>query len=214
MARAVCPVCEGISIRPFTTVEGRFYDACNHCEAVWLEPSQHLSPAEEVAHYQLHENDVADVGYRQFLSKLAGPLLSKLMPAQHGLDYGCGPGPALAALLEEAGHHVTVYDPVFACNATALQRQYDFITCTEVAEHFHDAASEFARFDTLLKPGGWLGVMTGMLPDDVDFSVWHYRRDPTHVVFYRPQTFECLAKRYAWVCEFPVKDVVLIKKPA
>ena len=35
------------------------------------------------------------------------PLLARLGPASHGLDYGCGPGPALATMLREEGHGVT-----------------------------------------------------------------------------------------------------------
>ena len=35
--------------------------------------------------------------------------------------------------------------------------------CSETAEHFREPRVEFARFDALLRPGGVLGVMTGML---------------------------------------------------
>ena len=209
-----CPVCTGASIRPFTVVEGRSYFECTHCGAVWLAAEQRLPEAEEAAHYRLHENDVHDVAYRQFLSAVSIPLLEKLAGEQNGLDYGCGPGPALAAILTEAGHTVVTYDPLFANHPAVLDRQYDFVTCTEVVEHFHDPAVEFSRFNSLLKPGAWLGIMTGMLSETVDFTAWHYRRDPTHIVFYRRQTFEALAGQYGWHCEFPSRDVVLMQKPA
>lgn len=215
MTDSLCPVCSGLRVRPFMEVEGRFYWQCeDDCRAVWLEPSQRLDPESESAHYRLHDNDVHDVAYRRFLSALSIPLLGKLPSAQEGLDYGCGPGPALAVMLEEAGHAMAVYDPFFANDPAVLGRQYDFISCTEVAEHFHQPAAEFSRLDGLLKPGGWLGIMTGMLADTMDFPGWHYRRDPTHVVFYRKRTFEVLARQYGWYCEFPCRDVVLMKKPA
>ena len=67
----------------------------------------------------------------------------------------------------------------------ALQRDYDVITLSEVAEHLFEPAVEFERLGRLLKPGGWLGVMTCFQTDDTSFARWHYRRDPTHVVFYR-----------------------------
>lgn len=95
-----------------------------------------------------------------------------------------------------------------------LERRYDFVTCSETAEHFHDPAAEFRRFDALLKPGGWLGLMTGMLLEGIDFDAWHYRRDPTHVVFYQRATMRYLAQLYGWRCEFPSQDVALMRQPA
>ncbi len=115
-------------------------------------------------------------------------------------------------MLREAGHEVALYDPFFAPDAAVLERRYDFITCTEAAEHFHDPAGEFDRFDRMLRPGGWLALMTCFQTDDARFARWHYRRDPTHVVFYRAATFQCIARRFGWQCEVPCKDVVLMRK--
>jgi len=136
------------------------------------------------------------------------------VPTAQGLDYGCGPGPALAMMLREAGHPMQAWDPFFAPDPDALVRRYDFVTCTEVVEHFHSPAAEFARLDALLRPGGWLGITTCLQTEDARFAAWHYRRDPTHVVFYRAVTFEVIAARFGWRCELPEKDVVLMHKPA
>lgn len=171
-------------------------------------------PAEEHAQYQLHQNEVDDPDYRAFLSKLATPLIEKLAPVSEGLDYGCGPGPALAAMLSEAGHEMSVYDPLFYPDPDTLKETYDFITCTEVVEHLHKPAREFARLNELLRPGGWLGIMTTLQTDDAAFANWHYRRDPTHVVFYRMSTMEHIARQYGWLCSSPTKNVVLMHKPA
>ncbi|WP_382321659.1 class I SAM-dependent methyltransferase [Hydrogenophaga sp. UC242_53] len=89
---------------------------------------------------------------------------------------------------------------------------HDFITCTEVAEHFHDPAAEFRRLDALLRPGGWLALMTRFQTDDARFAQWHYRRDPTHVVFYREATLRWLARHHGWHCEVPGANVVLMQK--
>jgi hypothetical protein len=194
-------------------VEGRDYWRCGTCEARFLDPGQRLSPQEEVARYRQHENDVDDPRYRQFLSKLAEPLLERLEPGLCGLDYGCGPGPALAAMLREAGHDMALYDPFFHPDPSALERRYDFIACTETAEHFHHPAEEFDRLDRLLRRGGWLGLMTCFQTDDARFADWHYRRDPTHVVFYREATMHTIAAMRGWTCECPVKDVALMHKP-
>ena len=124
----------------------------------------------------MHDNNPADPGYRGFLAQLADPLCERLKPGDGGLDFGCGPGPALAQMLEERGFSCQTYDPIYAPNRGQLDSQYDFVTCTEVVEHLHHPAREWQQFARLVKPGGWLGIMTRC--DDA-FPNWHYRRDPT-----------------------------------
>ncbi|WP_066266886.1 class I SAM-dependent methyltransferase [Hydrogenophaga palleronii] len=209
-----CPVCEGPDGRPFQVVGDRAYGRCTRCEATFLFPEQRPSLEAERAEYALHQNTDGDVGYRAFLARLATPLLQRLAPAQHGLDFGCGPGPVLAAMLREAGHTVALYDPLFHPDGAALGTTYDFITCTEVTEHFHEPAAEFRRLDALLRPGGWLALMTRFQTDDARFAHWHYRRDPTHVVFYRETTLRWLAHHHGWQAEVPCPNVVLMHKPA
>ena len=82
-----------------------------------------------------------------------------------------------------------------------------------MTEHFHHPAQEFSRLNQLLTAGGWLGVMTMFLTDDDAFPQWHYRRDPTHVVFYQAATFEVIARRHGWQCEIPCPNVALLHKP-
>jgi len=212
-APEACPVCrEGLPLH-LLFVEGRDYWRCEACEARFLDPRQLPDPEDERAHYLLHENDPDDPRYRKFLSRLAGPLVEKLGAGKIGLDYGCGPGPALAAMLREAGHEMALYDLFFPPDPKALAQTYDFITCSETAEHFHHPVEEFDRLDAMLRPGGWLGVMTCFQTDDARFANWHYRKDPTHVVFYREATCDVIAAQRGWSCEVPVKDVVLLRKP-
>lgn len=208
-----CPVCTRPHACHLTTIGERDYWRCPRCAARFLDPGDHPDPEAERRHYLLHENDPADAGYRRFLSKLAQPLLERLPPHSAGLDYGCGPGPALARMLEEAGHKVALYDPFFFPDPAPLQHRYDFVTCTETAEHFHHPGEEFARLMELVRPGGLLAVMTCFQTDDARFEDWHYRRDPTHVVFYRAETFRWLAAAQGWSCESPGKDVALLRRP-
>ena len=134
--------------------------------------------------YLTHNNDPGDPAYRGFLSRLFDELRPHLAGGASGLDYGAGPGPALAAMMGEEGFSVRVYDPFFYPDTSALEARYDFITCTETAEHFSRPREDFDRLDALLKPSGRLGVMTGMLDDWEEFPDWHYRLDPTHISFY------------------------------
>ena len=207
-----CPVCESPDGRPFQVVGDRAYGRCDRCEATFLFPEQRPSIEAERAEYALHQNAEGDAGYRAFLARVATPLLQRLPPGCHGLDYGCGPGPVLAGMLREAGHTVVLYDPLFHPDSAALDTTYDFITCTEVAEHFHDPAAEFRRLDGLLRPGGWLALMTRFQTDDARFANWHYRRDPTHVVFYREATLRWLAHHHGWQAEVPCANVMLMHK--
>jgi len=207
-------VCRAAALRLFCIVDGKAYWRCDRCEATLLDPAHRLEPKEDVAHYRQHQNDPADPRYRRFLAKLAEPLLARLPAASRVLDYGCGPGPALAAMLREARHRVSLYDPFFAADRAVLEDAYDAVTCSEVAEHFHEPAAEFDRLDALLRPGGYLGLMTCFQTDDARFAGWHYRRDPTHVVFYRESTLRRIALDRGWTIEIPVKDVAIMRKAA
>ncbi len=207
-----CRVCVLGRTGLFMRVDNRTYLRCQRCNATLLAANELPDADFEYARYLCHQNDPADPGYRRFLSRLADPLCKRLPSEASGLDYGCGPGPALASMLREAGHPMRLYDPFFYKDLTALQQTYDFITCTEVFEHFHHPAFELNRLNTLLRPGGCLGIMTCFQTRDDQFATWHYRRDETHVTFYREETFRCLASDFNWRCEFPCKDVVVLYK--
>lgn len=139
--------------------------------------------------------------------------MPKLDAGACGLDYGCGPAPALPPMLREAGFEVATWDPIYDARADVLERRYDFITCTEVIEHLHRPADTFRRLHRLLEPGGWLGLMTRFQTDDDRFANWHYRRDPTHVVFYREETLEHVAGRLGWEIETRPPNVAILGKP-
>lgn len=170
--------------------------------------------AEQKAVYDLHENTVGDAGYQAFLDRLALPMMEKLTPGEAGLDYGCGPGPALAQMMEARGYPMRTWDPIYANEPDALARRYRFLTCTEVIEHVHEPADVFTQFDALLEGGGWLGIMTMWMTDDAAFANWHYRRDPTHVCFWRPDTFRWIATQLGWDLELPARNIALLRKPA
>jgi len=208
-----CCVCDSMETALFLSINSQDYWRCENCSATFLDPKHYLLPQKEHARYLEHNNDPADKGYRRFLSKLVNPLLQKLDSGLDGLDYGCGPGPVLAQMLCESGLNVELFDPFFFNDQTLLERKYDFITCTETIEHFNHPAKEFARFQKMLRPGGWLALMTCFQTDDASFSSWHYRRDQTHVVFYRESTLKHIAQSLGWSCEIPCKDVALMKKP-
>jgi SAM-dependent methyltransferase len=207
-----CTLCGGTTVG-HAADRRRVYLRCDHCGLIFAEPSSHPDRAAEKALYDQHENDPADPGYRGFLSRLADPLLERLAPGMEGLDYGCGPGPTLSVMLEEAGMRMACFDPLYAPDESVLMRRYDFITCTEVVEHFHRPARDWPRLAGLLRPGGWLGVMTRMVPGDRAFHEWHYKNDPTHVSFYSPRVMVWLAGRMDLEIDLMEGDVVLMRRP-
>ncbi len=209
-----CPLCHESITLTLASAHGRRYFDCPRCRLAFMDPADRPSPEAERARYDTHENDPSDPGYRSFLSRLLDPLRPLLPPGSRGLDYGAGPGPALQAMLEESGHPTRIYDPFYAPDPIVLEDRYDFVTCTETAEHFHDPEREFRRLDGLLRPGGWLAIMTEVLDDQADFGAWYYARDPTHVVFYRRTTLEWVADRHGWMVHFPHRNVGLFRKPA
>ena len=207
-----CPLCGAAHCALFRQVDGLDYYRCQQCRLTFQAPDTLPDPAQEKAQYDLHDNNPNDDGYRRFLDQLAAPLRERLTPGARGLDFGCGPGPALATMMVEHGHPCATYDPLYAPDRSVLDQQYDFVTCTEVLEHLHQPHREWARFAQLVKPGGWLGLMTRWLTDDDAFPRWHYRRDPTHVCFWQPKTFAWLAKQQGWSVTLVGNPVVLMQR--
>lgn len=210
-AETHCPFCNGNEAAPFDSDKRRIYLRCSECALVFVPPAYYLSLEQERAEYDLHENAVGDTGYRKFLSRLSAPLISRLPLGSQGLDFGCGPAPALAAILEEAGHPMSLYDPYYYPNSAVLSRTYDFVCATEVVEHLHDPAKELERLWRLLRPGGWLGVMTKLAQGHAAFAKWHYKNDPTHVCFFSVETWHWWAQRRGAQLEIVGADVILLR---
>ena len=208
----ICNICRSDAASSFETLDKKIYWSCNVCGCKYLDQSYFIDPVEEEKRYLEHNNEINDKEYRSFLSRLSEPLKEKISLGSHGLDFGCGTGPALADMLTQDGFKVALYDPFFYPDDSLLSKKYDFITCTETAEHFYDPFKEFNTLNELLKPGGWLGVMTSFLTSDEMFENWYYRRDPTHVAFYCEKTFQVIASQRNWKCEIKSKDVVLLQK--
>lgn len=190
----------------------RTYLQCSHCMLVFV-PSQYwLSSKQEKAEYDLHQNSAEDQGYRHFLSRLSTPLLKRLTQKKYGLDFGCGPGPALSVVLEEHGKQVDLYDPFYFNDSTILHKCYDFICATEVVEHLQNPGKTFDQLFSMIYPDGWLALMTKLVKDRTAFSQWHYTRDLTHVCFYSAETFEYISRQYHASIEIINNDVILINK--
>lgn len=207
-----CILCGDTSIQRFYRNEYYTYLHCQNCDLVFATPDERLTSAEEKQRYDQHENDPDDKEYRNFLDQLFTPLYNRLSPGSYGLDYGSGPGPTLSVMFEEAGHPMEIFDPFYANNRSVFDMRFDFITSTETVEHFYYPAREFERLWSILKPGGYLGIMTLLRPQDLPFSEWHYIRDDTHVSLYSKDTFSWLADHLNAGLQFYGDRVIILRK--
>lgn len=209
----LCTLCSQPS-NPFCEDRKRQYFRCTSCDLIFADPDARLNQEEEKSIYGFHTNDPDDARYRDFLSQLSIPLLEKIRSGMHGLDFGSGPGPTLNLMLEEQGMTMSIYDIYYAPDHGQLERQYDFVTCSEVVEHFGEPGKSWPELVTLVQPGGWLGVMTWLFIKDSaeDFQRWGYKGDPTHVSFYTPSTMQWLAEHFELSLEIVSDRVMLFRK--
>ena len=210
--RLECPLCHACDdISPYHQDRYRSYILCGTCQLVFVPPAERPDIIAEKSEYDKHNNRADDEGYRQFLSRLADPLLERIQPGSLGLDFGSGPGPLLASMLRGAGMRVRTYDVFYDPDPSVWYQEYDFITCTEVVEHLHNPGREFKRLFSAIKPGGWLAIMTKRIKAREAFADWHYTRDLTHVCFFSEETFQWIAKQYNAKLYLPAEDVALLR---
>ena len=209
----ICPLCSNTDSKLFHKDKRRDYFQCQKCRLVFVPDSFILSAEDEKVEYDKHENNIHDQGYRKFLSRVFDPVNERIQTDAKGLDFGCGPGPALAEMFKENSFEMSIYDPFYANNPEVLNASYDFITSTEVIEHVKDPVQFLDQITKILKPGGTIGLMTKLVADQNAFKNWHYKNDQTHIRFYSRKTFKQIANTYKLSIEFIGNDVIILQKP-
>lgn len=200
-----CPLCQNLMAKAFFSCERkefgkivpRDYFCCGTCGLAFLHPEQRLNHLEEKQRYETHDNDITQAGYRQFLQQLWGPLREHLGPRAEGLDFGCGPTKSLASLAAGESYSISSFDPYFYPDWESLKRDYDFVFCSEVVEHFCTPLESWTEIFRLCRPHGVVGVMTSLLMNLNEFPKWHYHQDLTHVVFYQPKTILWISNHFS-----------------
>ena len=208
----ICPLCLQNKIVFYCADSKRPYLRCEGCDLVFVPEDYHIPARREKVEYDKHQNSAEDSGYRRFLGRLSEPLLGRLEPRSSGLDFGSGPGPALPTLLREQGHSIEIYDQFYALYPEVLDRQYDFVTATEVFEHLREPARTLNQLWSLVKPGGLLGVMTKLVENKTAFEKWHYKNDPTHIIFFSETTMQWLAEYWRARKELVADDAIIFRK--
>lgn len=215
-----CPLChEFHSVLLSNTKYGQSLWHCRNCELVFKPESQHLSPESEKKRYQHHQNSNLDEGYRKFLNQLLDPALQALseqsfrgkpLATARILDFGSGPFPSLANLVQERGFQCKLYDPYFAPDQELKEKTWDLILTSEVVEHFRSPDQDWQKLTSLLAPRGLLAVMT-QFHHLKDQQHWWYAEDPTHLCFYNEKTWAFLEKNFALESLFQKNPVALFQ---
>ena len=214
MSKPVCPLCFSRDVKYYWHDKRREYENCERCHLVFVPEHCHLPLEQEKAEYDKHENSVGDMGYRRFLGRIVVPVLSLLQAGAVGLDFGCGPGPALPSMFAEKGLKVYAYDLFYAPDQKLLGRQYDFVMATEVIEHLRAPYHTLQQMWACVKPGGLLGIMSKLVIDQPSFTRWHYKNDPTHICFFSRQSLAVVAAQWGASLEFVENDAFIFYKPS
>ena len=193
----VCPLCNGPAIPYHTHLQRRFLQ-CGTCLSVFQNPEDYLDIDAEKAHYLTHNNDPEDVRYQNFVSPVTNAVLEDFDKGHKGLDFGSGTGSPIFKVLRDNGYDLQQYDLFFHNNPELLTKSYDYIACSETAEHFKEPYLEFFNLRKMLNPGGKLYVMTERFDPARDFATWYYKSDPTHVFLYHANAFEWIRNAFGF----------------
>jgi SAM-dependent methyltransferase len=187
---------------------------CSDCDLIFKDPTSHEDFALQKTRYDLHENNAEDVGYQRYFQTFLDFVLAQGEVSGTVLDFGCGKSTLLADMLREQGSDVSVYDPIYHPDTAYTNKTYDLITSVEVFEHLHDPLVVCQELIALLNPHGILAIRTEFAPSDREaYLKWYYRRDPTHIVFFTPQTFCVMCERAGGrYLEDNGKNIVLIER--
>lgn len=207
-----CPLCGSGEAVLYLRADAREYALCPVCRLIFVPPGFWPAPEAEKARYEQHQNDGSDANYVAFLRQLSDPLAGMLPEGARGLDFGAGPAsdghPVLCELLGAEGFECLPYDPYFFPETP--EGPFDFIAASETFEHLRRPREEIGRIHENLKSGGLLGVMTAFWEEAPFMNNWHYRRDFTHLCFYRLETFAWIQERFGFACRWTDERRVII----
>jgi len=184
---------------------------CKICNLVFSETRFVPSLKEQKKRYIQPNNGVQYTVYLNSLNLVieqTTPLLSKEMT---GLDFDCGPTPVIGTLLEKQGINCINYDPIYFNEIP--EGQYDFIFANECFEHFFFPAKEIRKIKDLLKPNGYLIVITEKWNSSTVFTKWPFAKDSMHVSFYHSDSFQYIAAKYGFTaCPSKNQKVFIFQK--
>ena len=174
-----------------------YYYRCLFCGFISLDDRQRVDEKREKKQYDQHNNSLENEGYvamfEEFINLSIAPYLENIQTA---LDFGSGPTPVFSELLKRRGLEVDIYDLFYTPKKVYEDKSYDLITSIEVFEHLSKPLEILELLVKHLNPYGYIAIMTKFPPnEDNEFLNWWYRRDPTHISFFTPKSFEIMAEK-------------------
>lgn len=194
----VCKICGNPTRELYYKIFDVHYYACNECDFISRDENSIISSEEELEIYNEHENSIEDPRYVAYFKRfIDDAVVNYCSSGKKGLDFGSGPSPVLAMVLErDYAYSMDIYDLYYAPDKSYMGQTYDLVTCTEVVEHLSNPLDYFYQFKDLLKEDGILCIMTSFHPkDDERFLQWHYVRDWTHLSFFTPKTMSIIGEK-------------------
>lgn len=192
-----CVLCQSEKILPVKhrqLIQRRYYH-CSNCDVIFADPADMISSSQEKARYEKHQNNIKSEGYRAHLWPVVEIIKKNFKAGAKGLDFGCGPAPALQTLLQAERFVVDIYDPYFSPYKALLQKAFDFVTATEVVEHFRHPREEWKQLLGINAQN--FIIMTQLHSGPEAFADWWYARDLTHVVFYGERSWSWLQTHFS-----------------
>ncbi len=189
-----CQICNNETVL-IKDIDEKEYVACKNCHIIQLKKEYHINKNLEKKQYDYHNNSFENKGYVQMFENFLDFFYKYLETTEYALDFGSGPNPVLAKILKNRGfENVDYFDKFYQPKKVYEGKKYDLITSTEVFEHLTNPKNTLNLLKNHLKKDGILAVMTLFHSNKHnEFLKWWYKRDPTHITFYTPHSFEVLA---------------------
>ena len=189
------------------------YFECKKCNFMMKSKDSFMDFNKQKKRYDLHQNSEDNLEYREYFNRFIDFILPSIEKPKSALDFGCGATSLLSKILEEKNINCNFYDPIYYPD-NLYDKSYDLIVSIEVFEHLHNPRETFKTLVDKLNPDGYLAIQTAFHPEDREkFLKWHYKLDPTHIIFFSPKTFKILAKEFELeVIKYDKKQMILMRK--
>ena len=211
----LCKICQASTSSIKDVKKELMYYRCTICGFVSLDDKYMLNKIEEKNKYDQHNNSLENEGYVQmfedFIALSIEPYIKNIETV---LEFGSGPEPVFAELLKRRGLEVDIYDLYYSPKKVYETKSYDLITSTEVFEHLQKPLEVLTLLAKHSNKNGYIVLMTKFPPkDDKAFLAWWYRRDPTHISFFTPKSFELMAEKVGLkVLKIVDENIVVFQK--
>ncbi|MDD2277735.1 MAG: hypothetical protein PHS05_01600 [Bacteroidales bacterium] len=107
-----CPLCSGTGFLFYGKGIRKYY-RCINCYSIFMDPSNFLDYDHERERYLLHNNDINDARYQNFVKPIIDAVTLDFTTDKVGLDFGAGTGPVTSMILKDKGYNISEYDLFF-----------------------------------------------------------------------------------------------------